>query len=111
LICSSSSSSELIQVWEPKTLAPYEPLSSSKFIPGANTLQASSHNFIWASHAQKNFMTVWRWDKKEALLRFPLKEPLSVFKISRSQNEAGTSQICVGATQKGTFTVWQGSTG
>lgn len=56
-------------------------------------------------------MTVWRWDKKEALLRFPLKEPLSVFKISRSQNEAGTSQICVGATQKGTFTVWQGSTG
>jgi len=34
-----------------------------------------------AAHAQKTTMNAWRWDKKEPVLRFPLKEELSVFRF------------------------------
>jgi hypothetical protein len=40
LIVSSSSGAEEIQVWEPKTLAPYEPIVEKKFISGGNCLNA-----------------------------------------------------------------------
>lgn len=74
LIASTSAQSESIQVWEPKTLAPYQPIGDSKFVAGQETLQLSSLNYIWAAHSNKNIMCVWRWDKKEPLLRFPLKD-------------------------------------
>lgn len=107
LIASTSLSSEEIQIWEPKTLAPYEPISDKKFIPAQGTLQVSPLNYIWASHHSKNIMSVWRWDKKESILRFPLKETLSVFKISTAAQEAGTTNICVGGSKSGFLTVWQ----
>jgi hypothetical protein len=52
-------------------------------------------------------MSVWRWDKKESIMRFPLKETLSVFKISTAAQEAGTTNICVGGSKSGFLTVWQ----
>ena len=74
LIASTSATAEEIQVWEPKTLAPYEPIFDKKFIPAPNTLQVNSHDYIWAAHAQKSIMSVWKWDKKDPVMRFPLKE-------------------------------------
>jgi len=94
LIVSTSGEAEEIQVWEPKTLAPYEPILDKKFVASQNTLSANSSNYVWACHAQKSIMTVWRWDKKEPLLRFPLREHLSAF---RTFDE----QFCAGADKKG----------
>ena len=74
LIVSSSANSEEIQVWEPKTLDPYGSIRDNKFVAAANTLQACSQNYVWAWQASKNIMSVWRWDKKEPILRFPLRE-------------------------------------
>lgn len=90
-------------MWEPKTLAPYEAITASKFIAGANSLQANAQNYIWAGHTQKSFMNVWRWDKKEPIMRFPLKDQITAFRISR--------EICVGATIKGNLNIWQPMTG
>ena len=42
IIASTSAASEEIQVWEPKTLAPYEPMVDNKFLAGANTLCVNS---------------------------------------------------------------------
>ena len=79
LVVSTSANSEELQVWEPKTLAPYEPILDQKFYAAENCVSVNSNNFIWAAHAQKSIMNVWRWDKKDPLLRFPLREPLSSF--------------------------------
>lgn len=100
LIASTSSSSEDIQIWEPKTLAPYEPISDSKFVVGENALCINSNNFIYAGHSQKHIMNVWQWDKKEPLLRFPLRDQLSVFKTT-PQNS-----FCAGADNKGRLYLW-----
>jgi hypothetical protein len=51
-------------------------------------------------------MSVWRWDKKEPVLRFPIKDQLSVFKVSTACQEAGTTNICVGGSKVGSLTVW-----
>ena len=51
-------------------------------------------------------MVVWRWDKKEPYLRFPLKEQLSVFKVSQAGHEGSTSNICAGGSKNGVLTVW-----
>ena len=51
LVASTSAAGEEIQIWEPKTLAPYEPIFDKKFIASSNTLQANSHDYIWASHS------------------------------------------------------------
>ena len=48
-------------------------------------------------------MNVWKWDKKEPVLRFPLKDQVTVFRISK--------EICVGASIKGNVSVWQPQTG
>jgi WD40 repeat protein len=48
-------------------------------------------------------MAVWRWDKKEPILRFPLKDPLTAFRVVGS--------IAVGATDKGSILVWDTMTG
>lgn len=85
-------------MWEPKTLAPYEAITAQKFVAAPNTLQANAQNFVWASHAHKSFMSVWRWDKKDPIMRFPLKDQLNVFKISK--------ELCVGATTKGNLNIW-----
>jgi hypothetical protein len=49
-------------------------------------------------------MNVWRWDKKEPILRFPVKDQLSVFKVSK--NSADTS-FCFGGSKKGALSIWQ----
>lgn len=51
-------------------------------------------------------MCVWRWDKKECELRFPLKDALSVFKFAKASQEATTSQLCFGGSKKGVLSVW-----
>ena len=104
MIASTSSSSEEIQIWEPKTLAPYEPIADKKFIAGENTLSVNSNNFIWACHAQKQIMNVWKWDKKEPLLRFPLREQLSAFRT------VGV-EFCAGGDKKGHLTLWSMQSG
>jgi WD40 repeat protein len=111
MIVSTSASSDEIQIWEPRTLAPHEPISEKKFTPGPNTLQVNPLNYIWASHSSKNIMCVWRWDQKECELRFPLKDQLSVFKLSPSHQEATTSSICVGGSKKGVLSVWEAFSG
>ena len=52
-----------------------------------------------------------RWDKKDPILRFPLKETLSVFKVSMAAQEPGTTNICVGGSKNGSLTVWQAING
>jgi WD40 repeat protein len=42
MIASTSALAEEINIWEPQTLAPYEPIKESKFFVGANTLQVNS---------------------------------------------------------------------
>ena len=112
LIVSSSAGQDTLNVWEPRTLVPFEPLvDDGKFFAAANTLQASASNYVWAAHATKNFMSVWRWDKKEPVLRFPLKDGLTAFRVARSALEPMTSQICVGATKNGSLVVWSALTG
>mmetsp|Transcript_18697 Transcript_18697/g.28638 ORF Transcript_18697/g.28638 Transcript_18697/m.28638 type:complete len:99 (+) Transcript_18697:341-637(+) len=56
-------------------------------------------------------MSVWRWDKKNPELRFPLKEQLSVFKLSKAPKEVTTSQLCVGASKSGQLNVWSATDG
>jgi hypothetical protein len=51
-------------------------------------------------------MNVWRWDKKEPLLRFPLKEELSVLRMS-PQN----ASLCLGGSKKGRLSIWHLQTG
>jgi len=77
MIASTSAAGEEIQVWEPKTLAPYESIKDTndkKFKVAEKTLCADPNGWIWASHQMKNIMSVWRWDKREQVIRFPLKE-------------------------------------
>lgn len=62
----------------------------------------SSSNYIVASHAQKTTIDVWRWDKKDPLIRFPAKEELSVLRLSPNNGS-----ICVAASKKGSLSVWQ----
>lgn len=48
-------------------------------------------------------MTTWRWDKKDPYLRFPLKEELSVLKLTEAFNGA----IAIGGTKStGKLYVW-----
>jgi WD40 repeat protein len=56
-------------------------------------------------------MCVWKWDKKECELRFPLKDQLSVFKISPAPHESTTSMLCMGGSKKGVLSVWEGFSG
>jgi len=51
LIASTSQNHEEICFWEPKTLAPYEPLIEKKFMASPNTLQVSPANYVIAAHA------------------------------------------------------------
>ena len=59
----------------------------------------------------KNIMCVWRWDKKEPVLRFPLKDQLNVFKVAESAKEPSTSNIVAAGSKKGTLTIWSATTG
>ena len=99
LILSSSDGAEEIQVWEPKTMAPYEAILEKKFFPRENTLQANAGNFVWSCHATKSIMNVWRWDSKEPVLRFPLRDHLTVFKTCNTD-------LCAGANSKGQLMLW-----
>lgn len=49
-------------------------------------------------------MNVWQWDKKEPLLRFPLREKLTVFKT------IGVS-LCAGGDSKGRLYLWHMQSG
>jgi hypothetical protein len=55
------------------------------------------------AHSQKTTVNVWRWDKKEPVLRFPIKEEIQVLKVA--------SQLCVAGTKSGKIMVWNNSTG
>lgn len=77
-------------------------LQDKKFIPGQNTLSASSSSYVIAGHSQKTTMNVWKWDKKEPYLRFPLKEQLTVAKLSHNN-----SSLLIGGTKSGRLSVWQ----
>lgn len=101
LIASTSLDDEELKFWEPRTQAPYEPLLEKKFSPAPNTLNVSP-DLLLASHAAKTTMSVWRWDKKEPVLRFPLKEQLSVVRMVNS------SGLCLGGSkQSGRLSVWE----
>jgi WD40 repeat protein len=106
LIASTSATHDEVCFWEPKTLAPYEPLIDRKFFAAPNTLQVNASNYVLAANSQKTTMNVWRWDKKEAILRFPLKELLSVTKLSHN---AGS--LCLGGSKTGRLSVWEVQTG
>ena len=54
-------------------------------------------------------MNVWRWDKKEPVLRFPVKDKINVFKIATQDSHI--APICVGGSKKGLLTIWQANTG
>jgi len=84
IIASTSSEHEEICFWEPRTLAPYEPLMEKKFVAAPNTLQVSSSSHIIAAHSQKTTLSAWRWDKKDPVLRFPLKDVTSCLRLSNS---------------------------
>ena len=90
-------------------MAPYEPILEKKFFVGSNTLCVNSQNYVWASHSHKNIMNVWRWDKKDAVLRFPVKDQLNVFKMAVS--DSNIAAICVGGSKKGLMSVWETNTG
>lgn len=109
MIASTSALAEEINIWEPQTLAPYEPIKESKFFVGANTLQVNSQNYIWASHSHKNIMQVWKWDKKEPILRFSMRDKLKVFKIG--VHESARHGLCAGGSARGGLMVWSISTG
>eukprot|EP00347_Sterkiella_histriomuscorum_P001718 403370949 len=108
LIASTSAQHDEINFWEPKTLAPYEPMVDKKFFAAQNTLCVNSANYIMASHQNKTTLTAWRWDKKEAFLRFPLKEELAVLK----QTDAFNGAICIGGTKNtGKLYIWSAQNG
>lgn len=74
-----------------------------KFFASANTLCVNPVGHIWASHVNKTTVTCWRWDKKDPVLRFPLKEELSVLKTSTFLAGA----FCVGASKHtGRLYIW-----
>jgi len=102
IIASTASEHEELCFWEPRTLAPYEPLLEKKFVAAPNTLQVGSSSYIIASHAQKTTLSVWRWDKKEPVLRFPLKDPPSCLRLGNN--------LCV-AGAKGRISLWEPLTG
>ena len=66
----------------------------------------SPSSYILCCHSQKTTMNVWKWDKKEPMMRFPVKEMLSVAKLS----ENGGS-ICVAGSKTGRLIVWQVTNG
>lgn len=107
LIASTSVDHDELCFWEPKTLAPYEPLIEKKFVAAPNTLQVSSANHVIAAHGQKTTASIWRWDKKEPILRFPLKDQLSVLKLSPN----GGSLCLAGSKGAGRISVWEVATG
>jgi hypothetical protein len=51
LIASTSAAHDELCFWEPKTLAPYEPLIDKKFSPAPNTLCVNSNGHVMAAHA------------------------------------------------------------
>lgn len=106
LIASTSLNHDEICFWEPKTLAPYEPLTEKKFSAAPNTLQVSSANHVLCASAQKTTMNVWRWDKKEPVLRFPVKEMLSVVRFSTNGGS-----LCIAGSKTGRLSVWQVTSG
>lgn len=59
-----------------------------------------------AAHSQKTTVNVWRWDKKEPVSRFPLKEQLSVMKYSHN-----AATLSFGGSKTGRLSVWEVSTG
>jgi WD40 repeat protein len=106
LIASTSLSHDEVCFWEPKTLAPYDPLIDKKFYCQANTLQVNSASYVIGANATKTTVNVWRWDKKEAMLRFPVKEMLSCLRLTHN---AGT--LCLAGSKTGRLSVWEFSTG
>lgn len=54
-------------------------------------------------------MNVWRWDKKDPIMKFPIKDQLNIFRMSAS--EINSAVLCVGGSKKGLLSIWQASTG
>jgi len=106
LIASSSLAHDEICFWEPKTLAPYDPLTDKKFYCQPNTLQVNSANYVISANSTKTTVNVWRFDKKEAVARFPVKELLSCLRLTHN---AGT--ICIAGSKTGRLSIWEFSTG
>ena len=118
LIATTAAAHDELCFWEPRTLAPYEPLiviplfvkaciQDRKFYAAPNTLCVSASSHVVAAHSQKTTANVWRWDKKEPLLRFPLREELAVLKMSNAYSGA----LCIGGTKSGKLMIWQTTTG
>ncbi len=108
LIASTSGAHEEICFWEPKTLAPYEPMvdRQGKFVASPNTLAINAGGHILAAHGQKTTANIWRWDKKDPVLKFPLKELQSVLRFSHN-----AAAFCVGGSKTGRLSVWEVATG
>jgi pre-rRNA-processing protein IPI3 len=51
-------------------------------------------------------MSVWRWDKKEPVVRFPVKEVLTVVRFS-----PGGAALCLAGSKSGRIYVWEVLTG
>jgi|TARA_B110001450_G_scaffold222973_1_gene219841 WD40 repeat protein len=54
-------------------------------------------------------MQVWKWDKKEPILRFSMRDKLKVFKIG--VHESARHGLCAGGSARGGLMVWSISTG
>lgn len=106
LIASSSQTHDELCFWEPKTLAPYEPLVDKKFYCQPKTLQVNSGNYVIGANSSKTTVNVWRFDKKEAISRFPVKELLSCLRLTHN---AGS--ICLAGSKTGRLSVWEMATG
>ena len=69
-----------------------------------NTLSASSSQYLISAQLSKNMVAVWRWDKKEPVLKFSVKEPISCMKVS--PGGGGGVQIAVVGYSSGKIGVW-----
>jgi WD40 repeat protein len=83
LVASTSLNSEEIQIWEPKSLSPYDPFSDPKFHSGQNTLALNPDGHIVSSHQHKNILNFWRWDKRDVQQRSPTKERITVLRLTQ----------------------------
>ena len=67
LIASTSQNHDEVCFWEPKTLAPYEPLIDKKFSCQPKTLQVNSASYVIGANSTKTTVNVWRFDKNETI--------------------------------------------
>ena len=82
LVLSSSANCNEIQIWEPKSLAPYDSLIDREKKTQFGAICAHNEKFVFASHPTKGVLTTWKWTKRENEIKSPMKENISHLRIS-----------------------------